>query len=167
MAGALALAACSGQRAPSVARLGTTSHGSGATGAGRKASTAPSLEEFARCMRSHGVSNWPDPVSSGGRTRFFPGPGSGIDVNSPIVRSALAVCRKYIPGSTLTPAQSAQDEAQLLEYARCMRSHGVTDFPDPTPRPGNGWGFTFPPGMEHSSSPAYLRADQACKSLEP
>lgn len=117
-------------------------------------------------MRSHDVPTWPDPVSSGGKTSFFPPATSGIDMSSPTVKAALKVCEKYIPGSTLTSGQSAHDEAKLLQYAKCMRSHGVSNFPDPSSRPGGGWGFDFTPAIDQTS-PTYQVATDACKSLEP
>jgi hypothetical protein len=143
----------------------TSSSGPGSRSAGAAGVVAAGLE-FAQCMRSHGVPDWPGPVSSGNTTRFFPGPSSGIDVNSPSVQKALKVCQRYIPGSTFTPAQSAEDETRLLKYAKCMRSHGVPNFPDPVERPGGGWGFNFS-SVINQDSPAYQAADQTCKSLKP
>ena len=66
----------------------------------------------------------------------------------------------------MTPAESAEDEAKLLKYANCMRSHGVTNFPDPVSRPGGVWGFNFGPGLDQNS-PTYRAANKACQSLEP
>jgi hypothetical protein len=40
---------------------------------------------FARCMRAHGVPNFPDPNGQGGQL----GPGSGIDPRSPQYQAAL------------------------------------------------------------------------------
>lgn len=106
------------------------------------------------------------PCVVGKHDEVLPGPSSGIDVNSPTVQAALKVCQKYIPGGTFTPAQGAQDEAKLLEYAKCMRSHGVANFPDPSSRPGGGWGFDSGPGLDQNS-PIFQTANQACKGLEP
>lgn len=124
------------------------------------------LLEFAQCMRSHGVPNFPDPTSSNGKTQILPGPSSGIDSDSPTLRAALQTCQKYVPGGNLTPAESAQDEAKLLKYAECMRSHGVTNFPAPSSRPDGGWSFDLGWAV-NQNSPTYQSANQACKSLEP
>jgi nitrous oxide reductase len=64
---ALATAACGGSPKTGVASLGTTTT---AAPAGARASGGPSydgdLVEYARCMRSHGVLNFPDdPASTG------------------------------------------------------------------------------------------------------
>jgi hypothetical protein len=142
----------------------TASPGSTASSSHVANATAQGLV-FAQCMRSHAIPSSPDPVTSGNKTRIYPGPSSGIDMSSPIVTSALHACGKYIPGSTLTRPQSAEDEAKLLKYAECMRSHGVANFSDPTPRPGNGWGFAGADRDQNSSS--YQTADRACQGLEP
>lgn len=55
---------------------------------------------------------------------------------------------------------SAERYDQLLKYSKCMRSHGVKKFPNPTKQ-----GLS-PVGVDiHSSQ--YQSAEQACKSLQP
>jgi hypothetical protein len=60
--------------------------------------------------------------------------------------------------------------AQMLAYAGCMRGHGISDFPDPTPSPGGGAGFQIDGGpgsnLDHNN-PRFEAADQACRSLLP
>ncbi len=86
---------------------------------------------YSQCIRSHGVPNFPDPVQtpSGGygyRT-------AGIDPNSAAFQGALQAC-KALPspwnstGQQLSPAQ----QQAWLNWAQCIRAHGVPDFPDPT-----------------------------------
>jgi hypothetical protein len=48
------------------------------------------------CMRAHGITNFPDPVFSGGGVSFSIG-SSGIDTNSPQYTQANQICRKLIP----------------------------------------------------------------------
>src|ERR1700722_13377827 len=47
-----------------------------------------------------------------------------------------------VSSATPSPSQSAtvsgEAEAEALQYAACMRSHGVPDFPDPTVQNGSG-----------------------------
>lgn len=56
--------------------------------------------KFAACMRSHGVPNFPDPqVSSGpggGVAVRIGGPGSGLNPNSPAMKSAAQACGSII-----------------------------------------------------------------------
>jgi hypothetical protein len=50
----------------------------------------------------------------------------------------------------------------LLDYAACMRSHGVPNFPDPTV---DDEGMGFPPLSQSSinpSAPVFKAADRAC-----
>ena len=47
------------------------------------------------------------------------------------------------PGS----ANSGSTKAQFLTYSRCMRSHGVSDFPDPTTPAGGGVAFSINGGL--------------------
>jgi hypothetical protein len=48
-------------------------------------------------------------------------------------------CRKYFlaaGGYVATPAENQQRLEQMLRTARCMRAHGIVDFPDPTSQGG-------------------------------
>jgi len=89
---------------------------------------------FARCMRSHGEPTWPDPTSGGvfdkAKLRAL-----GVDPNR--VRAIEdGPCNHILPANgqaqAETPQQQATRQADALSFARCMRSHGVTRFPDPT-----------------------------------
>jgi hypothetical protein len=50
----------------------------------------------AQCMRSHSVPDFPDPVFSDGGVHF-PGPPAGLNIHSPQVLRAEAICRRLIP----------------------------------------------------------------------
>jgi hypothetical protein len=86
-------------------------------------------------MRSSGVPNFPDPTPSG-NFNLHPGPG-GVDPLSPAFSAALPKCQKLhpLPGGLPSPGQathpSKQALAQALRVSQCMRSHGVSWFPDP------------------------------------
>lgn len=106
---------------------------------------------FANCMRSQGVSNFPDP-----------GPGGLFDVprgvkREPQFQSASQACQKDLPGGGSAAKARHVNIQQELNFARCMRSHGITDFPDPLP--GGGWDL---PG--NSNSPQFEAAARACQS---
>jgi hypothetical protein len=47
------------------------------------------------CMRAHGITDFPDPVFSGGSVSFTQPP--GLDTNSPQFIQANQICRKLIP----------------------------------------------------------------------
>jgi hypothetical protein len=167
---ALGLSACGGGNPQSsgVANVGTTTsstatgaasaHSTGATSAGqlRKDGVA-----FAKCMRAHGIANFPDPASSGGGLSFNMAGDAGM--NGAQFQAAQAACRKYLPAGIMAPGASAgPSKAVLLKYAKCMRAHGVSNFPDPTKFPGGGWGFDLV-GQTHTS-PDFEAANARCKS---
>jgi hypothetical protein len=79
-------------------------------------------------MRSHGVSNFPDPNSEGQFTHL-PNP------DLPQFESAQKDCASVVPPAPTT-AQEAEMQTPTLKYSACMRSHGVPNFPDPTFRDG-------------------------------
>ncbi len=65
------------------------------------------------------------------------------------------------PRQTISPA----DQADYLKAARCMRSQGVPDFPDPTFE-NNGVTFNIPPNIDPNASRA-KRAEAICVKLIP
>lgn len=116
-------------------------------------------------MRSHGVATFPDPNGQGGITA------TGLDVGSPTFQAAASHCRHLLPnGGQPTPAQQAKDLAQALKFSQCMRSHGITDFPDPQSHPGGGISISLraSPGSDLNPNGSLFQAAQkACKSLAP
>ncbi len=132
---------------------------------------------FASCIRSHGVPNFPDPTSNGQgglqiqqADRSGSGPSTkvnGAAVNGPAFQGAMQACRHYLPnGGKPSAAKTAQIKAQALAMSRCMRSHGVPNFPDPQfqSAPG-GFGIRLGgPGI-NPQSPAFQAAQKACGSL--
>ena len=53
----------------------------------------------------------------------------------------------------------------LLKYARCMRSNGVPDFPDPA-ADANGPGLDKSSGID-ITTPTFKAAERACRSILP
>jgi hypothetical protein len=94
------------------------------------------LVRFADCMRSHGVSSFPDPTSPGADKEFLLGDIPGLNTQSPAFVAAHTACKHLLPGGgTASQAATAQVMAQLLITSRCMRANGLTGFPDPTTSP--------------------------------
>jgi len=158
--GALVLAACGGgSSGPQVA-------GSGKTASSPGQGSSANLLEYAACMRSHGLADFPDPDSSGG----FPMP-SDINPNSPQYQAAASACKAYAgPGLNLTPAREEQIEASALEFAQCMRSHGVPNYPDPVIKFSNG-GVSSGEDLGGKNgvdpnSPTFQAAQKTCQSVK-
>jgi hypothetical protein len=85
--------------------------------------------DYAKCMRSHGIHDFPDPVATPGGGIAFQvngGPGSDLDRNNPTFEAAGQACRSLLPGGGQVPATvSAHRVAAEINWARCMRSHGL------------------------------------------
>ena len=138
-------------------------------------SARPQFLAYVDCMRSHGVPNLPDP-GPGGAIQLTPS--SGINTSSPAIKTAQAKCAKLLPAGRaggLTPPSSEQANEQMLAVSKCMRAHGVSDFPDPTlgPPPSNPREFSIAMGRYgvsllvpktiEVSSPAFKQAATACR----
>jgi hypothetical protein len=115
---------------------------------------------FSACMRKHGVPNFPDPKAvSGGYSLSF-GSENGIDPNSPQFKNAQQACKKLLPnGGTQNSQEQAKQLQTALNYAACVRSHGVPNFPDPKLHAGGGI------DMEAPNSPQFKTAQKACGHL--
>jgi signal transduction histidine kinase len=103
----------------------------GATNSASNASAAGPALAFARCMRSSGVPDFPDPNPGGGGFRIP----AGANPAAPPFRAAKAKCQHFmaLPGGLGSPTHpSAQTLAQWRGVAQCMRRHGVSGFPNPT-----------------------------------
>jgi hypothetical protein len=115
-------------------------------------------------MRAHGVTNFPDPTANGLQIP------ADIDTQSPAFRSAQQACKQYLPNGGAPPATPARDRAAALTLARCMRTHGVPQFPDPAFTPPTnaprilamrGMVFAIPASVD-PKSPAFRQAAEAC-----
>jgi hypothetical protein len=85
---------------------------------------------FAQCMRSHGLPGWPDPMPGGG---FDKSKLRELGYTKNQVRAVEdGACKSFVPSGSPKQLSVQQKVADALSFARCMRSHGVTRFPDPT-----------------------------------
>ena len=116
------VAGCSSGTAPNSAANSTNS----------STSVLQRAVQFSSCMRSNGVSNFPDPPASGQFTIDEIANGSGIDTNSATFTQALNTCKNLEPSGFTGTARTPQQQAAALQFAQCIRTNGVTDFPDPT-----------------------------------
>ena len=125
-------------------------------------------------MRSHGVPNFPDPSNGGGGG--FNLNGTGINPQSPALRSAQQTCFKLLRGgSPFSQQKTTQAMAQALRVSECMRRHGVSGFPDPTEKPpapnparysavvDNDGAVLAVPSTIDTSSPVFKQAASACR----
>jgi len=133
----LLAAACGGSPGSHVAQLGSTTtqsaSSSGASNAGGPTSSRSPTSQtlaFSRCMRTHGVANFPDPNSSGGLPKDQV---ASLQASDPQFPAARRACGHLLPnGGQPTNAQAQQAWNDMRNFAHCMRSHGVPNWPDPT-----------------------------------
>jgi hypothetical protein len=173
-AGLLASACGGGSKDPGAASgSGTNTTGAaggktGAPGSSGSSTTQAELLQLAQCMRSHGVPTFPDPTAQEGTFGVMVSV-AGIDLRSPTVKAALHACKQYVPTQNVTPAQSAAQNAQALQFSQCMRSHGVPNYPDPSTSTGTGAGAVHlnlqGTGID-MSSPTFQAAAKACGGLK-
>jgi hypothetical protein len=118
--------------------------------------------KYADCLRAHGMPNFPDPSSNG--ASHGPAP-------APTHAAAQACAKLQPPGMHLhgPPAPSVAELRVALAFARCMRKHRFSQFPDPLTTVSDvatltlGPGEYFPDlGPTEVHSPAFRRAAKAC-----
>ena len=155
----LLAAGCSGGRGSSsgVASVASTTTAPTTT-------TQNGLVAFSQCMRSNGMPNFPDPRRFvGGNVKLTL---HQLETSSPHFQTAMNACNDLLPtnggsGPQETAQQQRTQLADELSFARCMRSHGVSRFPDPTAQGGLSVEMVQAHGID-VHSPAVLRVVQAC-----
>jgi len=123
----------------------------------------PRIVAFAKCMRAHGVPDFPDeptrpPATNG--TQPAPAGNGGINPTAPAYQTASKDCHSLAPATKVSQTQSDQMMEAQLKFAACMRTNGVPDYPDPS---SNGTG-TDNAGV-NLAAPAVQRAERVCSSL--
>ncbi len=166
---ALVAAACSGS--PS----STGSGGSPSTAGSAKSASAVS---FSRCMRSHGVPNYPDPSSNGVLPKTS---AQRLGVSSAVFQAGETACQHLLPNTGGSLTASSLQQCYLAgvcpqalvqralsagrQFAGCMRTHGVPNWPDPSVdsqgRP------TFDINVPRPAPPQVSTAITECERLQP
>jgi hypothetical protein len=117
---------------------------------------------FAQCMRSNGVTNYPDPNSRGVIPKESP---QQLGVSSSQFQSAQNACQHLLPNGGNGPNQTQLQlaRAQGLRFAQCMRTHGVA-----LPDPDSGGQIPDPATVGiNQGSPKFEAANQACGKYRP
>ena len=172
------VAACSGTaNGPGVATLDDPS-ASGSPGASPAASAMTPQDAalaFARCMRENGI-DMPDPkVTTGTDGAVSIDQQGGTPVSKDKMEAADKICQHFMaaaaaggPGGHM----SAEDMDKLLQFAKCMREHGI-DMPDPNPdggivfRANDDGNGTAGNGVGGPDDPKFQAAQEACKEFLP
>jgi hypothetical protein len=155
--------ACSSpSKTPTVASVGSTTTSARSASSDDKGNKGDPVA-FSRCMRAHGVKDFPDPNSDGG-IAIQAGPGSDLDRNNATFKAAQQACRGLEPRPS--SAQRKAMNAAMLKFAKCMRSHGIKDFPDPQADGGLTIGAKAGSDLD-PNSPTFKAAQQACQKYMP
>ena len=116
----------------------------GGSPAAAGSATSSSAVAYSHCMRSNGVPNFPDPPSSGLVPKADV---QELGVSGSQLQAAQRACQHLYPtnggalGASLRQCEETGDCPQAMVQrvvndmrllARCMRSHGVPNWPDPT-----------------------------------
>lgn len=171
LTGALALtvatlSACAHSSAPSIA---TASQPAGTSASSHSATTAPSststesdlqkyidsMRAYAQCARNKGI-DLPDPDAKG-QINYSPGPDQPNLKTDPKIQTELTTCTKLIlpaPDSVAYPPLTATQLHTQQLFSQCMRSHGVTQYPDPVT-------------STNPSSPDYEHHESVIQQLAP
>lgn len=86
---------------------------------------------YSRCMRSHGVPDFPILKQGPGGTLVRPlSPPAGM-LTAPGYDAAFRVCLKLAVTGGRSAARYRAMALKVLKQAECMRGHGITGFPSP------------------------------------
>jgi hypothetical protein len=162
----LVAAACGGGTSASSTSASSTPPGGGTSSTSPPVSAAYVTDKLglARCLRAHGVPNYPDPDSSGqepANTKQL--------ISSPQGQAAVGACSYWnnrVHGDVATKSQALL--AFYVKFAQCMRSHGLPNFPDPTIAEGRVE-FLLNPSQDgfDPHSPQVLALAHQCESVLP
>jgi hypothetical protein len=157
----LLVSACGGSPRSRVAQLGSTSATAQSSSSSDPATTSSQrMLAFSRCVREHGVTNYPDPDSSG----HLPASGKQIARSSPRYPAAENACAHLLSSGAMTQGDQ-QKIAFALKVAQCVRRHGFPTYPDPviSGRRSQGSGTRFEGTGIDTKSPRFQTAEIDCE----
>jgi len=131
-----------------------------------EADAQQAMLDFAQCMREHGI-DMPDPqFGDNGQASFSVGD-EGAPADKTKLDDAQKACQSYLDkvksnAPPMDPAKVEAEKQRMLDFAQCMRDHGI-DFPDPQiSTDGGGLQVQLGgPGLD-PNSPGFKDANDAC-----
>jgi len=122
-------------------------------------SPAAAWHRVVLCARAHGMPGLADPQIDSTGKAIFP---AGLNVPAETRRACQAMFDRLQPDAETRPPTRAQ-LVSLLRFARCMRSHGIADWPDPRP----DGSFAPDARITGSLKSAFRSQLTACEHLNP
>ena len=169
MALSLVATACGGGHSgPGVATLSGASQAANhptTTAAPNRRNATELLHDWANCMRQHGLQMADPTIDAQGQVNVSI---SGGNLSTQSFQAADTACQSLhneamtaLGGGT---SGSKPDATKLLAYSRCMRAHGVPDFPDPNA--SGGLQLSGGPGSDlDPNNPAFQAAQRVCQPV--
>jgi hypothetical protein len=158
---ALTPAACarSGTKDPQVASAQSAKPKASASASATPSDDPDAPLKFAKCMRDHGISWFPDP-NNGKTSIMIP---KGQDHTK--FEAAQEACKQYLPSGGEMRKPSAEELQQARDMAKCMRENGIPNFPDPNP----DGGLSIDPKKlgVGPGDPLWKKAEAACSQYAP
>jgi hypothetical protein len=150
-----------------VSMLAAGCGGRSSTTAATSTTAAPSANgalAYARCMRSQGVANFPDPNGAANKLASVSALKAVGDSKARAASTACAHVNGGSPGTGESAAHGQVHTAAILAFARCMRHRGLARFPDPTTGGQLTQEMIANAGID-LHEPATLHAADACVSV--
>ncbi len=162
---------------PAAACEASAAHGAAGSSAGASRasaaadSTSSKLLAFARCVRRHGVPNFPDPQAGATNTKFPSA--QQLGVSDSVLTAAEQKCAHLLPPGINDQFPAAEVQVLLtgmLRFSKCMRQHGVPNWPDPsTTSDGQPFFQLSASGIsrQEAHSQRITNAERKCQKLLP
>ena len=142
---------------------GRPSSTGGSPGAGGSPGSTSALG-FSQCMRAHGVPNFPDPDGSGTIPKET---ARQLGVSSSQYQTAQSACAHLLPNRGVPSQPEIQQTFRALRsFAQCMRTQGVSNWPDPS-TDSEGDPIFYLQGQIDENSPQIVTKIHACQHLVP
>jgi hypothetical protein len=119
---------------------------------------------YAQCARDHGHPNFPDPVIDNGEVVY---PGDDVSKDEAAAIAQVPECKvldeqlSALRSVATRPSYSAADIQKLKDFAKCLREHGVPEWPDP--KSDGSFPITGTSLEAEGKSKRFLDAVQVCK----
>jgi hypothetical protein len=125
------------------------------------------LSDYRQCLASAGVTIGEISIDGMGRPRMAEAL-AGLDLADRAVLDALETCGHHLSSGALRldpdPELAELVQLELEEFAECLRSRGVDDFPDPRPE-FDGVGAPYPVNRIPWNDPDLTSAVDVCSAL--
>lgn len=144
--------------------------GGSSSPSGSAASASDNALKFSKCMREHGIKDFPNPeTTANGATRLQFKVEGGIGPKT--MEAAQEACRHFQEEGgpaekEVSPQEKVEREEQVQKFAKCMREHGI-ELEVSTSGDAVKIGVHPGDGGPNPESPAFQQAQEACQDLMP